>query len=164
MENHSERLVRYLQDAHAAETGIEEMLKDAAGTDDADAARLFEEHLTVTRSQTARLEQRLQELGGDTSGGKGMMNKVMAKVGDVLNMGHDKYDKTTQDLIKAYATEHLEMAMYEALIVYAEAAGDMQTAALAREIQDEERQTAERIFPMIEAFSRRTYTATSAAA
>jgi ferritin-like metal-binding protein YciE len=41
------------------------------------------------------------------------------------------------------------MAMYESLITVAEAAGDTQTAALAREIQQEEEKTAQKIWSLL---------------
>jgi ferritin-like metal-binding protein YciE len=160
MKDAGERLIRYLQDAHAAEKGIADMLEGAIDdTDNQQIRSQLEEHLVLTRSQAFRLEQRLVALGADTSGGKGFFNSVMAKVADMMNAAHDDYDKTTQNLIKAYATEHLERGMYEALSAYAEAVGDHDTAALAREIQKEEEQTGNKLFPLIRDCARNTYQA-----
>jgi ferritin-like metal-binding protein YciE len=161
MDESQDRLVRYLQDAHAAEVGIadtlEQFASDAEGADE--VHHLFREHLGVTRSQIDRLETRLQELGARPSGGKGFFNSLMAKVGEIMHGAHDDYDRNTQNLIKAYATEHMEQGMYASLIAYSEAAGDDETAALAEEIMAEEEEAALKIFPMIEVCAQKTYDA-----
>lgn len=151
MEQNVERLIRYLQDAHAAEVGIKKMLEGFI--DDADEPEMqaaFREHIQMTDTQAARIEQRLRDLGEEPSGGKGFFNGLMAKVSELMHGAHDDYDKATQNLIKAYATEHLEVGMYESLAAYSEAIGDQTTAELAREIQQQEEQTAQRLFPMIQ--------------
>jgi ferritin-like metal-binding protein YciE len=152
MEDMKERLVRYLQDAHAAEVGIAEALK--AMVDDSqsypEANQLFTEHLAVTRNHAARIEQRLGELGDSPSGAKGFFNTMMSKVSDIVHGAHDDYDKVTQDLVKAYATEHLEIGMYTSLAAFAETAGDTETASMALQIMSEEQEAADRIHPLIE--------------
>ena len=150
METPNDRLIRYVQDAHAAEVGIIDVLKDFADeVDNSEIRSAFQEHLTVTQSQAQRLEQRLNAMGSKPSGGKSFLNTMMAKVTDVMHAAHDEYDKATQDLIKAYATENLEIGMYTALEAYSEQLGDQETAALARQIKAEEKQAAETVFSMI---------------
>ncbi|HZT40682.1 MAG TPA: DUF892 family protein [Chthonomonadaceae bacterium] len=145
-----DQLIRYLQDAHAAEVGITQMLegfiKEAT---DNDIRAIFQQHLAVTQSQAQRLEKRLSDYGQTPSRTKGFINSLMASLGDVAHAGHDPFEKTTMDLIKAYATEHLEIGMYTALAGYAQAFGDHTTASLAEEIAGEERKAAETIFPYI---------------
>jgi ferritin-like metal-binding protein YciE len=166
MEDARDRLIRYVQDAHAAEVGIAETLegfvKDAE--DNESVRMLFQEHLQVTRSQASRLEQRLTELNASPSGAKGFFNSLMGKVGELMHGAHDDYDKVTQDLIKAYATEHLEQGMYSSLIAYAEACGDEETAMLAEEIMSEEEEAALKIFPMIEVCAQLTYSVSATGA
>ncbi|HEY0867978.1 MAG TPA: DUF892 family protein [Fimbriimonas sp.] len=153
-EDARERIVRYLQDAHAAEVGIESALEGFVNdTDDMNIRQVFQDHLVMTRSQAHRIENRLRELGEVPSGGKGFMNNLMAKASEIMHGAHDEYDKNTQNLVKAYATEHLERGMYEALHAYALAVGDSQTARLAQEIRMEEEQTAQMLFPMIAQYS-----------
>lgn len=160
MEDPRERLIRYIQDAHAAEVGIAEMLEGFVDDTDHQTLRsLFQEHISVTKMQATRLEQRLNAMGEKASGGKGFFNSLMAKVGEIMHGAHDEYDKNTQNLIKAYATEHLERGMYTSLIAYAEACGDVETARLAQEILKEEEQAAQRLFPLIEQFAQSTYQA-----
>jgi ferritin-like metal-binding protein YciE len=150
MENARERLVRYLQDAHAAEVGIRKMLEGFVDdTNDQNIKMMFQEHITVTRAQEDRLEQCLRKYNADTSDSKGFFNSMMAKVGEMIHGAHDEYDKNTQNLIKAYATEHLECAMYESLMAFAQAMGDQDIVQMAQTIQQEEKQTADRIWPMI---------------
>src|SRR3712207_3138978 len=106
MENARERLVRYLQDAHAAEVGIRKMLEGFVDdTDDQNIKMLFQEHITLTRTHEDRLEQCLRKYSETANGSKGFFNTVMAKVGEMVHGAHDQYDKNTQNLIKAYATE-----------------------------------------------------------
>jgi ferritin-like metal-binding protein YciE len=161
-DNTRDRTIRYLQDAHAAETGMVQILDSYIDdTDDTEIRTLFQSHMATTRSQADRLEQRLRALGGDPSGGKGFLNSLVAKAADVMNSGHDEYDKNVMNLVKAYGAEHGERAMYESLYAWASAIGDMETARLAQEIQMEEEQTAERIFPLIRAYANSKIVATS---
>ena len=163
MENPRDRLVRYLQDMHAAEVGITDTLREFVGeVNNMQVRAALQEHLTVTEGQAARLEQRLRALGEEPSGGKGFLNKMMGKIGDMLQGAHDEWDKTTQDLIKAYATEHLEMGMYAALASYARAFGDEEAALLAEQIMGEEKDAAERLRPMIVSCAADTYAASVA--
>ena len=162
MENTKERLVRYIQDAHAAEVGIVEILENfIAEVNNEPARAAFEEHLAVTRSQAQRLEARLTTLGSGTSSGKGFFNSMMGKLTDLMHAGHDTYDKTTQDLIKAYGTEHLEIGMYTSLMAYAESIGDSETAALAKQIISEEQEAADKVFPMIATTAKAAINATA---
>ena len=150
MEHTNERTVRYLQDAHAAEVGIEKMLEKFADQAEApEVAQLMREHLLVTRRQAERLEARIRSFGEEPSGSKGFFNSIMAKVSELMNAAHDEEDQRTQDLVKAYATEHLEIGMYESLAAYCESIGDSETAQLARELQAEEEQAADLVFPHI---------------
>ncbi len=49
----------------------------------------------------------------------------------------------------AYAVENAEIAMYESLAVAAHAIGDTETEQLARSIQQQEKQTAEKVWIQI---------------
>lgn len=160
MEEPRERLIRYLHDAHAAEVGITGVLRDAIkGVNNEQARAVFQEHLAVTETQAQRLEARLKALGSDNAGGKDFLNTVMGKLSDLMNIGHDDYDKTTQDIIKAYSTEHLEIGMYTSLAAYARAIGDNETAALAEEIIAEEQDAAQKLYPLIAQQAQATYAA-----
>ena len=144
------QLLRYLNDAYAAEVGGLASLKDiAAETTDADVRQAVEDHLTVTQSQADRVNARIQALGGDKSEPKGILNEVLAKASGLLNIFHSKEDKQTQDVIKAYAFEHFEIGAYTSLKAYADAIGDHETAQLATTIIGEEQLAAERLQRLI---------------
>ena len=149
-ESVQDRIIRYLDDAWAVEKALVSALRDmAADTHDPAVKALFEEHANLTHVQEELLEERIRALGAEPSGTKGFMNQMMAKASDMMNTGHDIYDKTTQDLIKAFATENLEMATYHSLETFATAVGDTETAQLARRIFEQEKETADRVWALI---------------
>ncbi len=149
-ETSQERLLRYLTDAHAAEEGGLGSLKDIAQeATDPDVRAAVQDHLTVTQSQADRLSARITALGGSPNGGKSLLNTIIGKGSDLLNVFHDKEDKQTQDVIKAYALENFEVGMYTSLKAYANAVGDAETAQLADTILSEEQLAGERLLRLI---------------
>ncbi|HVX65499.1 MAG TPA: DUF892 family protein [Bryobacteraceae bacterium] len=135
---------RYLQDAIAAERTFEDQLRSFAGTGNLDRVQqLFRTHADETRTQYERLEPRLRTLGGSPSVMKSALAHMFAFAPAAAQIGHEAAEKNTQHLMIAYAVENAEMAMYEAFSVAAQAAGDPDSLALAREIQEEERRPAE---------------------
>ena len=154
MENSQERLVRYLQDAHAAEVGVAKMLEDSIeDTEDVAIKALFAEHLTMTHTHQEQIAQCLANYDEKPNGGKSLISAMMSKVSDLIQGAHDQPDKNTQYLIKAFAAENLERGIYESLIAYAQAIGKEDVAQVARNIQQQEQQTAERIWPMISQYA-----------
>ena len=149
-EDVNHRTIRYLQDAHAAETGVDDVLKGFIDdTEDAGIKALFTEQAAATRAQAQRIEARIRALGGDPSGAKGFMNMIFAKASEVLQGAHDEYDKNTQNLIKAYTAFHGQRGMYESLVAWANANGDTETSQLGQQLQAEEVGFAERTYPHI---------------
>ena len=141
---------RYLQDAIAAENTFESQLRGMSKEGDDPAAHaLFQQHAEETRSQIDRLTARLAALGESPSTMKSFMAHMFAFAPKTAQMGHDEAERVTQNLMMAYAVEHSEIAMYEALATAAAAAGDQTTASLAREIQAEEQRTADKVWAMI---------------
>lgn len=144
------RTIRYLQDAHAAENGVDEVLKGFIDdTDDQGLKALFTEEAAACRNQAQRIEARIRALGGDVSGAKGFMNSIFAKASEILHGAHDEYDKNTQNLIKAYTTFAGQRGMYESLIAWGTAIGDSETTQLGQQLKTEEEGFAERTFPHI---------------
>ncbi len=142
-----EVIVRYLQDAIAAERNFETQLRSfaKAGTQ-REVQRLFEQHADETRRQYERLEQRLGSLGGKPSTMKSFLAHLFGQAPATAQMGQEAEEKNTQHLVIAYAVENSEVAMYEALATVAAAAGDSETERLARDIQTQERATAEKVW------------------
>lgn len=167
-EDVKEQLLRYLSDAHAAEVGGLALLKDLAeSSSDADVRQVVTDHVTVTQSQIDRMESRILALGGDKSEGKSLLNTIIGKGSDLLNIFHSHEDKQMQDVIKAYSLEHFEVGMYTSLEAYADAIGDTETARLATSIIGEEQMAAERLgrlIPQVATSALKNTTGTPAAA
>ena len=72
-------------------------------------------------------------------------------------IGYDESERTTQNLIMAFSVENSEVAMYEALALAAAAAGDSETEQLARTIQKQEQETAEKIWALLPVVAERSY-------
>lgn len=137
----------YLEDAIAAEKNFETQLRAFAKEgDDATAQSMFAQHADETRVQYDRLQARLNALGGSPSGLKSMLAHMIGMLPKAAQIGHEKEERTVQNLMMAYTVECSEMAMYEALATVARSAGDVETEQLARSIQDEERATAEKVW------------------
>ena len=150
----TEKAVRFikshLQDAIAAEKSFETQLRGFASEGSSDQIHeLFLQHADETRRQYERLTRRLTELAGDPSAGKSFLAHLVGLSPKLAQLGHDTVDRVTQNLMIAYAVENCEIAMYESLIAVAEAAGDEDTAELARALRDEERRTAEKVWKLI---------------
>jgi ferritin-like metal-binding protein YciE len=146
-ETSTEVIKRYLEDAIAAERSFETQLEGFSKEgDDATAQALFRQHALETRRQYELLTARLEALGGSPSGTKSFLAHVFGLSPKAAQIGHEKEERTTQNLMMAFAVENSELAMYESLATVAEAAGDSQTATLARQIQKEEKATAEKIW------------------
>ena len=150
MESTPERLIRYLDNAWAVEKGLVSALKSMAEDVNGPGLReMFQEHAQVTWRQEEALEARIRALGAEPNGAKGFFSNMMGRMSELMQMTQDEYDRTTQNLIKAYTSEQFEMAMYQALQSYAEAIGDSETAQLAQEHFQQEKRTAEALWPLI---------------
>jgi ferritin-like metal-binding protein YciE len=140
-------IIRYLEDAIAAEKSFESELRTfAKAGDQPEAKSAFEQHADETRRQHERLTARLESLGGKPSTAKSFMAHLFGMAPSPAQIGHEPAEKNTQHLIIAYAVENSEIAMYEALATVCSAAGDAETERLVREIQAEERTAAEKIW------------------
>jgi ferritin-like metal-binding protein YciE len=149
-ETSTDVIKRYLEDAIAAEKSFETQLQGFANEGDNAAAKAaFHQHALETRTQYERLTSRLEALGGSTSTAKSLLAHVFNLTPKAASIGHEKEERTTQNLIMAFAVENSELAMYQALISVAEAAGDTETVALARSIQAQEKQTADKVWSLL---------------
>ena len=149
-EDAKQRIVRYLTDAHAAEVGGLTSLKALADeTTDSDVRAAATDHLTQSQSQADRLAARITALGGHVSGGKSLVDTLVSGASHLVNAFHDKEDKQTQDVIKAYSLENFEVGVYTSLKAYSNAVGDYETAQLAETIINEEQLAGERLLRLI---------------
>lgn len=126
-----EKLIDYVQDAHAMELNVQAMLQSMiATTQDATVKRQLEHHLEETKEQADRLSDRLEALDAGGSIRKQVTAVMGAGAKGVLDQVRgDKPGKNARD---AYVTENLEIAAYELLCRLAERAGDQQTVDVCK--------------------------------
>ena len=149
-ETRTDVVKRYLEDAIAAEKSFETQLQGFAKEGDDEAAKAaFHQHALETKQQYEQLTARLEALGGSPSTAKSFLAHIFGLSPKAAQLGHEAEERTTQNLMMAFAVENSEMAMYESLITVAEAAGDPQTAALARQIQAQEKATAQKVWSLL---------------
>ena len=147
----SDAVIRhYLEDAIAAEKTSETQLGQFAREgDDEEVRAAFAAHVQETQRQHERLTARLEALGGGSTSAKTFLAQLFSLAPKPIHVGHDPEERIAQNLVLAYTLESGECAMYEALAAAAEAAGDDRTEQLAREIQAQERQAADRMWRLI---------------
>lgn len=149
-ETSTDLIRRYLDDAIAAEKSFETQLRGFAQEgDDAEVQAVFQRHAEETRVQYERLTARLEALGGTSSTAKSVLAHLLSLSPRAAQAGHTQEERLAQNLITAFAVEKSECAMYEALANVAAAAGDVSTEALAREIQAQESETADKMWRFI---------------
>lgn len=141
---------RYLAEAVAAEKNLEARLRRFAQEgDDAEVQALFGAHAEETRVQHERLAARLEALGETPSIVKSFLDELFGLVAKAPQAGDSSEGRVVQNLIVAFAVEKSECAMYEALANAAVAAGDFETEKLARDIQAQEGETADKLWRFI---------------
>ena len=106
---------------------------------------LFRHHRAETEGQIKNLEQAFQTLGADATGHH-------AEVADGLATETEKMigmvdDQLVDDVIVGAAAknEHVEIAMYEALLTKAQAIGEQDVVALLQENLEQEQHTLEEV-------------------
>ena len=140
----------YLEDTIAAEKSFETQLlgfsKEAGNSTD---QQLFQQHAQETKEQYLQLSSRLEQLGGSASTLKSMLAHAFNFAPKIAQLGHDEYERQTQNLMMAFAVENAEVAIYESLAEVCRIAGDAETEALALSIQEQERATADKVWKQI---------------
>jgi ferritin-like metal-binding protein YciE len=136
-----ETIVRYLQDAEAAERTFEDALAALSKTgDQPEVQSALAAMSQKARTQHERLEARIEALGASRSTVKSALAHALGFAPRLAQMGEAEGQKSTQDLLITIAAAAAESAMYEALATAAAAAGDASTEQLARQLQNEERE------------------------
>jgi ferritin-like metal-binding protein YciE len=140
----TEKVADYVEDAHAMETNVLQMLDSMIRTTRHEGIRRdLEHHKEETERQRARLRERLEQLGRSTSVRKETQTILGALMKGVVDQVRgDKAGKNARD---GFVTEHMEIASYELLERLAVRAGDTQTAEIARENRREEEAMAKKI-------------------
>jgi ferritin-like metal-binding protein YciE len=137
-----EKLIDYLQDAHALERNVLSMLGSLiASSGDPEVRDRLRRHINETDRHLRIVNSRLAALGASRS-----MIADAAAVAPSLVKGlidqvrPDRQGKVGRD---AYVTEHVEIAAYSLLERLAERAGDHETAEAASFIRTEEQEMAD---------------------
>jgi ferritin-like metal-binding protein YciE len=139
-----QKLIDYIEDAHALEQNVSQMLDSMISTtDDPEIEQMLKHHKEETERQEARLRERLDALGAGTSTRKQAQTVAAALVKGAADVVRgDQAGKNARD---AYTTEHMEIAAYQLLERLAKKAGDTETAELARQNRVEEEAMAQNI-------------------
>ena len=139
-----QKLGDYVEDAHAMEESVLQMLESMISTTgDERIRRDIERHKSQTEVHKERLRKRLEALGRSTSPRKRaqtLVSTLMKGVADQVR--GDKPGKNARD---GFVTEHMEIAAYELLERLALVAGDADTALVARQNKREEEMMAKKI-------------------
>jgi ferritin-like metal-binding protein YciE len=155
MDQAQQKVVQYLNEAHATEVGLIRDLQAQIAITPAGSYRSgLEKHLGETRRHAERVERRLSELGASSNpvlAGVGLFESALAqtvafwKVPLNLVRGTGGEEKVLKNAKDACAAEALEIATYTALEQLARAVGDDDTAALAASIRGDEEKMLDRI-------------------
>ena len=125
------KLADYIEDAHAMEQNVSQMLNSMiATTHDDEILQELEHHKMETERHEQLLRERLDAVGRGTS-----TRKQAQTIGGALLKGvtdQVRGDKPGKNARDAYVTEHLEVAAYELLERLAIRVGDEETAEVAR--------------------------------
>lgn len=132
-----QKLVDYIQDAHAMESDVLVMLRSMINTTtDAQTKQRLEQHLKETERHQQLMEERLRSHDAAPSVRKEVQTIASALTKGVVDaVRTDKPGKNARD---GFVTEHMEIAAYELLERLATRAGDTATAEAARTIKAEE--------------------------
>jgi ferritin-like metal-binding protein YciE len=150
-----QKVVQYLNEAHATEVGLISVLSEQIAMAPRGPFRTgLEKHLRETRDHSERVRERLRELGeGENTlqAGIGIVESVISQIMafgktplDLLRGtgGEEKVLKNAKD---ACATEALEIATYTSLERLARSVGDEDTAKLAASIRGDEERMLQRL-------------------
>jgi ferritin-like metal-binding protein YciE len=139
-----QKLIDYIEDAHALEQNVFRMLDSMISTtDDPEISEMLRHHKQETERQEQRLRERLDALGAGTSTRKQAQTIATALMkGAADQVRGDQAGKNARD---GYVTEHMEIAAYQLLERLAERAGDTETAEVARQNRAEEEEMARKI-------------------
>jgi ferritin-like metal-binding protein YciE len=139
-----QKLIDYIQDAHAMEQSVSMMLDSMiSSTDDAEITEMLKHHQQETERHQQRLRERLDALGAGPSTRKQVQTIASALMkGAADQVREDQAGKNARD---GFTTEHMEIGAYQLLERLADRAGDIRTAEVARKNRVEEEEMARKI-------------------
>jgi ferritin-like metal-binding protein YciE len=150
-----EKIVQYLNEAHAMEQGLTRVLQAQIGVAPRGRFRQgLEQHLRETQGHAKRVRSRLSELEYARNPVQLGIGVVQSVVGQAVGLGKAPVDllrgtggdeKLLKNAKDACAAESLEIATYTALERLADSVGDERTAELSRAIRTDEERMLERL-------------------
>jgi ferritin-like metal-binding protein YciE len=140
LENLQQLYLKELRDLYSAENQITDALpKLIEAAHNSELKNALQEHLNVTQTQIARLEQIFQSLNEKPSGESCKGMKGVIKEGDeMVSAGGDPSTVDAGIISAAQRVEHYEMAGYGTVRTYAKLLGRDQDATLLQQTLDEE--------------------------
>lgn len=148
MSRSEQKVVQYLNEAHASELGLVQVLRaQIAMTPRGPYRKALEKHLGETREHAGRIEDRLGDLGQSGNPFQTAIGWAEDAVAQAFALAKTPFDvmrgtggeeKVLKNAKDACATEALEIATYTALESLARAVNDETTARLAASIRTDE--------------------------
>jgi len=155
MSQAEKKVVQYLNEARASETGLVAVLRSQIAAAPRGAYRkILERHLDETRDHARRIQDRADELGQGRGPLQPFIGAAETLVSQTLALSKTPFDlmrgsggeeKVLKNAKDAAASEALEIATYTALERLAGTVGDEPTAKLAASIRADEERMLERI-------------------
>jgi ferritin-like metal-binding protein YciE len=155
MEASKQKVVQYLNEAHASESALVRVLQSQIAMTPRGTYRTgLETHLNETRNHATRVSRRLKTLDQGSNPFMAFVGLWENLVGQTLALGKTPFDllrgsggeeKVLKNAKDACATEALEIATYTAIERLAGAVGDPETAKLAASIRADEEKMLQRI-------------------
>jgi ferritin-like metal-binding protein YciE len=149
------KLVQWLNEAHAKEAELEAALTaHITLTEKQSYKKRLRQHLTETRDHKRRVAARIKQLGGTALAGPNLpgvpdavgeaagkaVAAVKTQVGAARAVVNDQLETQLRNAQEELREEHVEIALYSRIVVFAEEVRDRETAQLAKAIRrDEER-------------------------
>jgi ferritin-like metal-binding protein YciE len=144
-----DRLIAWLNDAHAMEQGLIQILETHSrrAREVPEISVRAAEHADETREHAERVRQCLELLETSPSTAKSTFSAIIGAVEGASTAVFS--DELMKNILADYASEHFEIAAYTALIRAAEEAGESEIVALLEENLREEEQMAQWLFERI---------------
>ena len=171
------KLIQYLNEAYGKEKQLEQALQaHIAMTTRAPYKKRLQQHLRETKSHAREVERRIKQLGGKAEAANlpgpeaaseaaskvvGAAQRAVALAQGPLHAlrGTGEQEKLLKNAKTEYQDEAEEIATYTAILTFAEAVGDRDTAKLAKAIIREEERMASFLAKLIPQLTKAVVTA-----